>query len=318
MPDFVRVLEDGEAKLLAALDKPSKKGCERPFWRQCGTDYKKTAEKMMLYEKNVLPHAAHDALEYCASMRWAFLTVDRFLKGEAGLSDLSDRIDRAFASVEGYGQCFGNGDYMNNLLIWIREMMGRISAQDMPEHEKPAMLIKQLELIQKPRYIGLDQRCKMAHAEIDRLARGLQGIVSIKLGSYGQYRDVFVPCHLYEDAVLPALDGQEHRFVRSVAGEHLETLRYACDKTRNLRKRYGNRFRPEFTRPEICREFDLGDMALIDFRHFMEALEGVMGRLERHSSFYAGGYTVYYEQPSWFLPYRHQRMLEEQGFCAAR
>jgi len=152
-------------------------------------------------------------------------------------------------------------------------------------------------------------------SKIDRVVRDLQGIISIKAGGYGCYRDVWIPPHVYENIVRPAIKDPLHRAtVRVKDARQCDALNYIASRTAELRERYGARYRPEFTRPEICREAEIPLLPLCEFSQLMTGLEGVLARVERHTSFSTQWkkkrtYMVNYELPSWYLPLEHQRML---------
>ena len=122
------------------------------------------------------------------------------------------------------------------------------------------------------------------------------------------YHDMFIPRHVYEKRVIPALNNSENKFkIQALDKQEVEILSFIYKRSVELRQRYRNGYRPEFTRPEISKVLGIKMPPQTKFRKMMEPLEGIVGRIERKDSFASGdlnGYTVYYSRPTW-IAHRH-------------
>lgn len=298
---FTRTLTEDEVAVLQAVKKWNQKGHDLSFHRVHGTNYQNLMETFER-ERSIgyLSEKAH-----CV-MREIML----FAQGKRKMQTLTKIIAEIFQDDELYDELYK--------VRWLIDKVKRMqnSGQITPEEDEKEIR-SAIRRREQPSYYGYGFKPfieNMKARKINHIVRGLQGIVSIKAGGYRQYRDVFIPLDLYKKVIIPALEDPKHQVVIRVENaQKVEALQYMYEKTGNLRRRYSNRFRPEFTRPEITREMGLSKMSLQEFRQWMAPLEGIIGRIERRDQISVGyryNYIVSYNQPSWFLPLHHQRMLE--------
>lgn len=308
--EFIRVLRDDEITVL----KMSRGHEDRHFNRFAGSRYDKQIEQLAraseFFPRDKDTHkGVIEALE----------DINRFMRGKSELNGLLNHLNYANGSLPYLSSVY---EHITRRLKFIQRRAEELGGYAM----KPVQVEEfrtSLTRLQEPSYcfFGSDYlRAGFSDKKIERIARALQGIISIKMGNYGNYRDIFVPKKVYEQSVIPALKDSKHRFVVELEEEKLvAVLMHTFEKNRNLRKRFGNGFRVEFTRPEICEEVLKVKMpALKEFTEFMRPLEGILGRIERRACFqdekwkseWKEGWTVSYDSPSWFLPLYHQRLLE--------
>jgi len=167
----------------------------------------------------------------------------------------------------------------------------------------------------QPRYYGLSKLLSFDEGKIENIARGLRGIISLEMGDQYFIDELFIPSTVYAKYVLPALKNNPKRITFKVKDETLiRVLEFIYDKTKELRVEYGNRFRPEFKRPQLIRELNLPQQSVAEFKRTMAPLEGILGRIKRDHSFVLKDKKrkVYCERPSWFLPVKHQEILQRQ------
>ncbi|HLD05174.1 MAG TPA: hypothetical protein VJG90_05655 [Candidatus Nanoarchaeia archaeon] len=150
----------------------------------------------------------------------------------------------------------------------------------------------------------------------DRLMRGLQGLLSLIFERYhAPFRYLWMPQHVKENVVTPALEDDRSTIVVDVNQDPYETLlKHVLRGSVELRRRYGNGYRPQFNRPELCSALDSDLLTPDAFLAFMKPLEGVLGRIQQSATFdTAHGHCVRYDKRYWFLPLKHQRILNERG-----
>lgn len=316
--EFKRILTNNEIKILDALKKNNHKDGDLYFHRIRGTNF---------YGLIITMEREKEYLEYINNKEYGDMIdilrkIVDFSKKNINIAQLKKDIEKIELDK------INDERTENNLLAYravgiIRSIKIKLDKNNESEEEQEKKILEYVKSLKTPHYYGFGFKpfCDMENAKIEHTTRGLQGIVSIISGRR-YYKDIFIPRHVYEKAIIPALNNQNNTLSITIDnGLLIETLRFIYGKTKELRKKYGNDFRPEFTRPEILKEVGLKKSKLHEFRILMQPLEGILGRVERYNGFIdekwkskngRKGWYVSYRLPSWFLSNQHQTILEEK------
>lgn len=319
MLEFIRVFRNNELKVLNSLKlTPLNRdyGDGIYFYRRQGWNLENLIE-LLNHQKDLSRKLGFQDWNYYNKAINALETIVNFMKGKSDNSSLVKSTQDFIDEVIDYKHNFDSYYFLENILKLCDYIQKNKSQTDILEfNNQKESFRKAIRLVINPRYHFLEDPCDMSSTTIERIVRGLQGIVSIKASNHS-YRDLWIPRHVFEESVVPALEDSQHQFIRKVKdGELKDILSFIHHRTLELRNKYGKDFRPEFTRVEIIREVGLKNKPLNIFNKLMEPLEGILSRIERKDMFEGGelstgrGYWIYYEKPTWFLSLRHQYLLE--------
>lgn len=318
---FKRRLADNEAYILEVLEGHNDEINDLHFHRSNGINIQRL-QRSLEYRGTLSMTPIYKIIAN------SLIYVYDFIKHKINVEKLLENAEEAFQEMtfwqEGKDEEFHLERGMR-LLLSIKNKGEELKNKNYDKTELEKAMYQHIKELQQPNYYGCGFRqfCGMKNAKIEKIVRGLQGIVSIKAADLGYYEDLFVPRRLYKNFIKPVLENNKYLLSIEIRDKQLiEILNYIHRRTREFRKNYGNDFRPEFTRPEICREIGIKEPPINKFRKIMEPLEGIIGRIERPRFFIKEkwksrnnikkGYCIYYNLPSWFLPMKHQSILESE------
>ncbi|MCK4589999.1 MAG: hypothetical protein KAT77_06145 [Nanoarchaeota archaeon] len=308
MLEFTRVLTKNQIKVLDALDKLNSHQGDRCFSRRSGKNLPRKIQYLntmsQYYQKQDYPRVSYQKATL------ALQNLERFLKDKTSLKPLINSIEDFLEAIGREREC---QDDLNSL-VGIFESIQRHQPQ-----LNQKKLQEKIKTLLKPHYWNFEYHHQIPSSKVEGVVKNLYGIISVD-GDEHRYHDIFIPEHVFEKIVRPALDDSSHQINIKVEDNlALDIFNYIYARTLELSKKYGNYKRFRFTRPEICREINIKMPKRHKFNDIMKPLEGILGRIQDQESFYPGTkkssgskYCLYYQQSSWFLPLKHQRIIEAE------
>ena len=305
MLEFTRALTPNQIEILSLLENSSG---NRWFNRRPGFNIYKAIKNVGLWRESSF--FRRDASSYKRAIE-VLENIEKFLKKKIKNSKLLNSIEMYLFEV---GRNDPPGLKPVTRLSGIIQYEGyKMLESDRPDEDFYQAVRNSI----RPGYPMFEEQWNIPSSKVEGVASNLQGIISI-WGHFHRYKDVFIPEHVFERIVKPALEDPKHQINIKVEEEiALEIFNLIYLRTVELRKQYGDQYRPRFTRPEICREIGIKMPQAHHFKKKMKPLEGILGQVVDEDSFnvklkggknYSVGYGVY----SWFLPLRHQRIIETE------